>query len=322
MSTQVPYYPYFRGKQFELILLREEAEFIGRHGIRPIVEPVKRGLSSLARALQPLLGNRTTSPIVIVNPAVGEFAERGGNLSYSLPYEFFAERAVAPAVLLSPHVSEQEVLELVGRFATLRPMLVHDGYAHIEGIQSIAKEFELGGHIFCGDVLDVRYRKRFSREPRVLLQDGFPQRTSNRAHGEAAETRFSGLHAVFSEFGLQGFGDYSIVGKPFREGGGPAYAVAIHLTYVDSEGDLAIQHFVSDRVDSPVDPAGKFQEALAKLVTWFNVTSPANQTDAAREFCALYVAGHFPGLGVVKKLSMKHHLEMVVRAYEREQASP
>ncbi|SMF45587.1 hypothetical protein SAMN06265365_115114 [Tistlia consotensis] len=32
-------------------------------------------------------------------------------------------------------------------------------------------------------------------------------------------------------------------------------------------------------------------------------------TDAVREFRNLYAQRHFPGLGYVKKLSMKHHIE-------------
>ena len=34
-----------------------------------------------------------------------------------------------------------------------------------------------------------------------------------------------------------------IVGDDYMESGGPAYAVAIHLTYLNKEGDMFIRHF-------------------------------------------------------------------------------
>ena len=48
------YYPYFRGKQNELILIREQAELISNSKIIPIIEPVKRNLSPLNRAIEQL----------------------------------------------------------------------------------------------------------------------------------------------------------------------------------------------------------------------------------------------------------------------------
>ena len=57
-----------------------------------------------------------------------------------------------------------------------------------------------------------------------------------------------------------------VVGDEFSESGGPAYAIAIHLTFIDpdKENEMWIHHFLSERQDTPKDPAGKFAEALAK----------------------------------------------------------
>jgi len=111
---------------------------------------------------------------------------------------------------------------------------------------------------------------------------------------------------------MNGFGDFLVVGDEFNEGGGPAYAVAIHLTYLDSDQDnvMQIYHFVSDSQDTPRDPAGKFAEALAKMISTLDQPdSKVLETDALREFRDLHDAGHFPGLGYIKKLSMNHHIE-------------
>jgi hypothetical protein len=107
-----------------------------------------------------------------------------------------------------------------------------------------------------------------------------------------------------------------MVGDDYSEGGGPAYAVVIHLTFIDSSKDeeMFIHHFKSDRHDTPTDPAGKFAEALTKLVAEVNrANTPIVRTAAVQEFLDLQTRRHFPGLGYVKKLSMSHHIETLAR---------
>ena len=65
--------------------------------------------------------------------------------------------------------------------------------------------------------------------------------------------KFSDLHVTFEDEGMDGFGDFLIVGDDFSESGGPAYAIAIHLTFIDpdKEDEMWIHHFLSDRQDTP-----------------------------------------------------------------------
>ena len=95
---------------------------------------------------------------------------------------------------------------------------------------------------FCGKL----YQKHFKGAKRVLLRDGF-ERMRNADY--VLVTPFSDLHATFGDEDMDGFGDFLIVGDEYRESGGPAYAVAIHLTFIDPDQDNAMQiyHFVSDR---------------------------------------------------------------------------
>ena len=123
---------------------------------------------------------------------------------------------------------------------------------------------------------------------------------------------FSDLHATFKDEGMNGFGDFLVVGDGYTEAGGPAYAIAIHLTFIDRDrdGEMHIHHFKSDRQDTPTDPAGKFAEALAKLIQALD--SPENKifdSSSVKEFRDLFQRKHFPGLGHVKKLSLNHHIE-------------
>ena len=118
---------------------------------------------------------------------------------------------------------------------------------------------------------------------------------------------------------MNGFGDFLMVGDDYAEGGGPAYAVAIHLTFLDPDREnvMRIYHFLSTTRDTPTDPAGKFGQALAKLINKLDSNeSHLVETTAIREFRELHEKGHFPGLGHVKKLSMKHHIETMASFFD------
>ena len=64
------YYPYFRGKQYELITVRDNANIFAAHGFVPIIEPVKSTLSGLQRALD-AIRDSGASAVLIVNPHHG-----------------------------------------------------------------------------------------------------------------------------------------------------------------------------------------------------------------------------------------------------------
>jgi hypothetical protein len=165
-------------------------------------------------------------------------------------------------------------------------------------------------HVFFEESCGKLYQKHFKDARRILLRDGF-QRKKNREY-DLLEP-FSDLHATFKDEGMDGFGDFLIVGDEYSESGGPAYTIAIHLTFIDPDQDdsMQIYHFKSERQDTPTDPAGKFAEALAEMMRILGApgSSKVLETDAVKEFRSLYEKGHFPGLGYVKKLSMQHHIE-------------
>ncbi len=64
------YYPYFRGKQFELIAIRESADLIASSGFVPIIEPVRESLSGLEKALG-ALADAGAQAVVVINPRHG-----------------------------------------------------------------------------------------------------------------------------------------------------------------------------------------------------------------------------------------------------------
>lgn len=305
------YYPYFRGKQFELITIREMAELFAVNDFIPVIEPVRESLNGLKRALGAIC-EANGKAIVIVNPYYGDHQTDGGSITSFLKEEFSDSTTISTGILLHKDMSVDDAVSCIEQHFAYSPVLIHSGFSEPKALAAnLEKQGLMQGltNIFLDDYAKLLYRKHFGSSKRILIRDGF-NRQRNADYPEVEV--FSELHATYAELGMNGFGDFLTVGDVYTEGGGPAYAVAIHLTFIDREKDdvMYIYHFVSDTKDTPTDPAGKFGQALGKLIRKFESgSSGLLETNAIKEFKALHDKGHFPGLGYVKKLSMKHHIE-------------
>ncbi|WP_375176057.1 sce7725 family protein [Pseudooceanicola sp.] len=303
------YHPYFRGKQFELITIREMAPLLAEKNFVPVIEPVRESLGGLKKALNAvcIAGGRA---IVIVNPFHGDHQEDGASLTGLFENDFCGYDNIAAGILLRSDMTIEEVMACYVDHAEHSPVLIHAGFtAPKELVAKLADDMPNLINVFVEDHAKLLYRKHFVQSTRILLRDGF-KRQRNADYPVMEE--FSDLHVTYAELGMAGFGDFLTVGDVYSEGGGPAYAVAIHLTFIDPDKDevMYVYHFVSDTKDTPTDPAGKFAQALAKLIAKLDSgTSNILETEAIQEFRDLHAKGHFPGLGYIKKLSMKHHIE-------------
>lgn len=314
------YHPYFRGKQFELIAMRESSSLIADAHFVPIIEPVRETLTSLERALR-AIADAGARAIVIVNPRHGDMKANGTSISTFLEQNYRGNDAISAGLLLLSGTSTEEARSLVDNHAAHPQAVIHAGFTEPKLLASLLGErMRQTTNVFIEDQASTLYRRHFQDSNRVLIRDGFVQQ-KNADYGPMDP--FSDLHVIHEELGAQGYGDFLTVGDRYTEGGGPAYAVAIHLTFIDSDNDDAmfVYHFKSDTNDTPTDPAGKFRQALLKLViNYESGTSKLLKTTAIDEFLSLHATGHFPGLGYVKKLSIRHHLETLAH-YHRPAAS-
>ena len=103
-----------------------------------------------------------------------------------------------------------------------------------------------------------------------------------------------------------GFSDFTALAKNYREGGVLPQVVAIHLTYQKNEDEVYVHHFLSDTRNGSDDIRNEFEEAKNKIMPFFNGKST---TMAIRQI----VSGGYPGLGAIKKFSIKNHLELMNR---------
>lgn len=309
------YHPYFRGKQFELLTIRETAALLAASNFVPIIEPVREALTGLGRALKSIC-EANGSAVVIVNPDFGDHAQDGTDISSFLKAGAFHSDNVAAGILLKKGMGVEDILACHDKHAGHAPVFVHAGFLDAKALaEKLGEKLAETKHIFLEEHCGKPYRKHFKGATRILVRDGFKRRR-NADYPEVEQ--FSDLHVTYEEEGMNGFGDFLIVGDDYTEGGGPAYAVAIHLTYIDPNRDdvMYTYHFVSETRDTPTDPAGKFSQALNSLVGKLD-TGESNiyETEAIAEFRDLHAKEHFPGLGYVKKLSMKHHIETLARYF-------
>ena len=302
------YFPILRGRQFELLALREcvSKEILSKQ-IIPIVEPVKAS-STYTKTVDSFI--KAGRPIAIVrNPQVGSWDRDINKESSSKINDLVSEQFKDPNVISSLYVT---------------PSLSSDiGIVTQDGISVDSLIFLCVNPEFVdnyGDVIgdDIpRYNvipdksefRRRIRPNRVMCEDHFPKQMRNIDYSEIETEFFSSDHLYYMEDGYKGFSDYSVVGEEYNETGFAPYAVAIHIVYFDEKKILRVAHFVSDSNDDISDPARKFEEAVEKLVEWNKIKKL--DTVGIREFESAYKNKTYPGLGVVKKFSIMHHLELM-----------
>ena len=300
------YFPYLRGRQFELIALRELAEqnLISNH-IFPIIEPVKLS-STLTKTLKIYQENNRNAAI-IYNPCVGGLSnEILNNHSENKICKNLAEIAKESTILKAFHLEKSikaiaEELSNIILIATEREDSVY--YNDIYEAKTEPK------YTLMPDESD--FRRNIRNHNRVLLADNFIKRTRNVDYYNNPDEFYTSDHLYYKTDDYVGFADYSVVGNDYTESGFAPYAVAIHIVYFDGKNNMRVHHFISDTNDDYTDTTGKFYEALKKLIEW----NKEKQLDtcAIKEFQKLYDEQTYPGLGTVKKLSIMHHIELVSR---------
>lgn len=312
MEVRSMYFPYLRGRQFELIALRELVEKgVLSSRITPIIEPVK--LSSTFVKTIEIYGENSKQLAIITNPKVGSFSsdakeEKNQKLKESLFISLKNNNNILYMYLLRVGSKPEK---FIAKHADNMGTICNDKDA-IPVYETNFSETDVKFNL----IPDESGFRRKVRKNRVLLADKFNKLERNNDYIEIDDEPFSEDHLYYSEDGYVGFADYSVVGKEYNETGFAPYAVAIHIVYFDTDESLRVKHFVSDSNDDISDPAGKFQEALSKLVEWNE--EKKLDTVAMREFEDLYRREAYPGLGTVKKLSIMHHLELIGRYLDKE----
>jgi len=303
--------PYLRGKQFELIALRDLADLLSRNElIFPIVEPVNPTTVTLEKTIDVMRKHDAMFGLV-VNPEVGNIK---GEAEIEKLFKLIEKNAdvVKPAVIINNKSSLETIKWVFSKLNTKTTTLILTGLPNnVEDFSGLLNQQKINKAL----VDEKNIGKRLLRQIRsngydlILLADHFNMQKRNVDYTNAEDEFFGDDHLFYDEEGYAGFSDYLTIGKEYSDTGFLPYAVTIHLTYFNDKEDLRIRHFVSDDVEDPSDIAGKFGQALSKLVDF--VEERQVKTRACKEFQRLNEEMSYPGLGSIKKLSLMHHIELI-----------
>ncbi len=307
------YFPYLRGKQFELIALREISEIMAKKNdsISPIIEPVKN--SSTLKSTLTELKNKTINFNIILNPSVGDLKNSAETLIDIIIEQLNGYNNYQIAIIVNEGTNVNELLGLIRdkkiEFAGIT--LIHEAVTKVSAIIDFTDDFTFANNVIYFQKTSRRYNREFNKNTWVGLEDFFISQLRNADYLGVKDSQFSEEHLYYKQDGFKGFSDFLTIGDNYSETGFLPYAVAIHLSYADSDKKIRIKHFVSDSNDDASDIGGKFAEALEKLVEWCEENN-IYETIAISQFKELHRTGHFPGLGSIKKLSIMHHIELVL----------
>lgn len=301
------YYPYLRGRQFELIALREYALQRGdNNNIIPIIEPVKKTFNSMKLALPKLIEGNVKFALIL-NPQVGEI-KKTHEITDALNEELKDPSKWIPTYIVT------------NNYNAIASQIVESGYTDVmlicsENTDSSDTEFNaltsLASikYIVSNENKTLRRKLKDSGKELIRLDENFKAQKRNSDYLLLAEEKFSEEHLFYKEDGYSGFSDYTTLVSEFTEGGAAPYAVAIHLTYQKENKEIWIKHFASVTNDDQSNIQGKFAEAAEKAVAFLNEKSIQNF--ATEELRNYFYGGSYPGLGMVKKISIKNHLELM-----------
>lgn len=296
------YFPYFRGRQYELLALRELAQggLLGKHVI-PVVEPIK--ITSTFNGTVKQFAESELPLSLVVNPAVGELS---GTPAIDEILEY-ATRSIIPAVIMGKDTAEAIAALSVNDVQknSLLAIMTNSDFleAYQESFRASLPKFTL----FPGE----RRLQRAIKKNKVLFEDRYNKLEKNAAYLKQDDEFYSDDHLYFKEEGFVGFGDYSIVGSEYVESGFAPYAVAIHIVYLADDNALRIRHFVSDSNTDITDVAGKYYEAVSKLKKWYDAGQARQLTTGLSILLSHAESEYYPGLPTIKKLSIMHHLELM-----------
>ena len=309
------YYPYLRGKQFELIALREFADSYDNYKVTPIIEPVKMSFNSMSLAIS-VMKNKRLKFALILNPQVGDIIGQSQAIETGLTALLADRTAWHPAFIVNNFNHLQIITHISNKNYQDVLLICNDNLD--TSAASLAQIIQMDNvtHIII-NASNSRLKRLANRSNKsvIRLDDFFIQQRQNRDYLPIQEEMFTEEHNFFIDDGFVGISDYTALPSEFIEGGMLPAAIAFHWTYEKNTDSIWVRHFVSDTNDDRTNIQGKFGEAARKAVSFFDLWNICNM--ASEELRNYVMNGQYPGLGVIKKLSIKNHIELMNQIFTR-----
>lgn len=313
------YFPQLLGLAEEAKAVAE-ARFLNDGLILPVLHPVslsdtKTGRPWVVRNLHEALraGRRFA---LVVNSAKGGSPPTEEEVYKAIEEDFDGSSRVYKALEIRDGVTTDDVVRFAGTNEDSVCLMIHRKHPH-------GSELPLGDRV-VHLLVDDEAPPAAARLPglgRVLVRDRFQHQSPNAAY--PAWSPFDDLLYTFDELGFDGFGDFTIVGDRQPPGGGhggwPLTRV-LHLTEAHG-GELKTRHFLSDPPPRQGDTQRKYFQALRRLVD-YTEGNPHFDTAGVNAFRRSLLQRRHSNLGVPKRWSILHHMEVIHKELTRRGAVP
>lgn len=312
------YLPFLRGKLYELKAVKEYIDEgygreYGRH-IMPIIEPVKKDLRPLLSCVE-AMGQAKMPFAVVLNSRTGDFQRA----IFDVPALLAKVQGVqwAPAFEVNGNANIDTIEAAIEDYGLREVMLVF--FSIVELDDDNVRRLISNGAVRYIAAMNLTQRVSIAEDLREMgkdlinIEDCFPEKTPNNAYRDNLDEPFSDTFSYYkTRFDFFGFSDFTALAKNFKEGGVLPQVVAIHLTYRKSERVIYVHHFLSDSRNGSNNIREEFREANEKIVPFF---ADKPSTLAVNQLSSM----SYPGLGAIKKFSIKNHFELMSRIlHERE----
>lgn len=303
------YYPYLRGKLFELETLLEVSGDVYKNTF-PIIEPVNNNRTAVLRYKS--LVQRKIPFIFIVNPRHPKVPFSIARIQQLFIEDILSDHTNLTLGYIVDQLSSTAELSAFLRANPDHPKAVIFKYtltsADLAAYDTVLKAHTPEILLFDDRKISSRMLKTLNwHTNQVIITDGFQRQDRNADY--PLMDAFDSYTSTWVEDGWQGMGDYLTIGDHFAEGGGQPYVVTFHIT-VPNGNDLEIYHYSSTTLSTVKGRVGpKFLEACNMLVSSPH-TTPLSSTGLSN-YRDWNSRSHTSVLGAAKKASMKHHIEMV-----------
>lgn len=308
------YLPYLRNRTNEVFAVLESAPVTAAQRlVLPLFNLVDEGAYFPAR-LQKIAA--ATQPVgLIINTAPRTTWASLAGLVASI--QAVHPGMVFPAFEISDATTHADVSWFATQFVGLSTILVHRTPPAFAGLDTVIR----------GLALPPLHVASVAAAPSVgliaapslgaaIMVDAFDRQVVNGAY--PVRSVFANHAYDYSILGFNGFSDFGTVGDYFRKGGGQASHVALHLTEPSGDG-LVCNHFVSNSTPKSAGIRFKYADALSQLIAHVASSAAPFTTTGAQE----YVSPHtYRGLGIAKRWSIRHHLELMHHILRNSGASP
>ena len=275
------YYPYLRGRQNELLCLREllEAKKLSKC-VTPVLEPVKFS-STFVSTLKKFAENERQI-ILIMNPAVGKFEDEFQKAIVDSKKADTDEKRTKlkklldeyDSILKDKHICKAYLVDAETIDKVLKMSEAEREKLYLLNQNRGNDEFYIEhGNELLVEASFIPKDEDFKDEVvgnAIILEDCYQKAKRNADYIDEPDVFFSKNHLVYARRGYQGFSDYSIVGNEYDESGFAPVAIAVHIVYLGERKELRVTILYL----IPIEVILMYQENLRK--PWINLLNGTN----------------------------------------------